>query len=132
MAGNAFDMAKVRPLRPPRVVLAVADARFVRIASFLLARRGFEIQATKRPREVLELLERRTADVVILDGTRSFTDAARLAGAVEALHPEMSVIVVADDPQAVEPLHNLQLFPKWTSFDQLASSIERAHVGLAS
>jgi DNA-binding NtrC family response regulator len=132
MAGNAFDMAKVRPLRPPRVVLAVADARFVRIASFLLARRGFEVQATKRPRDVLELLERRTADVVILDGTRSFTDAARLAGAVEALHPEMSVIVVADDPQAVEPLHNLQLFPKWTSFDQLASSIERAHVGLAS
>jgi DNA-binding NtrC family response regulator len=132
MAGNAFDMAKVRPLRPPRVVLAVADARFVRIASFLLARRGFEVQATKRPREVLELLERRTADVVILDGTRSFTDAARLAGAVEALHPEMSVIVVADNPQAVEPLHNLQLFPKWTSFDELASSIERAHVGLAS
>ena len=132
MAGRAFDMAKVRPLRPPRVVVAVADARFVRIASFLLARRGFEVQATKRPRELLELLERRTADAVILDGTRSFTDAARLAGAVEALHPEMTVIVVADDPQPVAPLHNLQLFPKWTSFDELASNIERAHVGLAS
>jgi DNA-binding NtrC family response regulator len=132
MAGSALDMAKVHPLRPPRVVLAVADARFVRIASFLLARRGFEVQATKRPRELLELLERRTADVVILDGTRSFTDAARLAGAVEALHPEITVIVVADDPEAVETLHNLQLFPKWTSFDELARSIERAHVGLAS
>jgi hypothetical protein len=55
-----------------------------------------------------------------------------LAGAVEALHPEITVIVVADDPQAVETLHNLQLFPKWTSFDELARSIERAHVGLAS
>lgn len=132
MAGRAFDMAKVRPLRPPRVMVAVADARFMRLACFLLARRGFEVHSTKRPKELLELLDRRTADVAILDGTASFTDAARLAGAVEALHPEVTVIVVAENPKAVEPIGNLRLFPKWTSFDELAASIERAHMGLAS
>jgi DNA-binding NtrC family response regulator len=131
MAGSAFDMAKIRPLRPPRVVVAVADTRFVRLASFLLSRRGFEVLTTKRPRELLELLERRSADAVILDGTASFTEAARLAGAVEALDPRVTVIVVAEKPEALEPIGNLQLFPKWTSFDELAGNIERAHVGLA-
>lgn len=132
MAGRAIDMAKVRPLRPPRVMVAVADARFTRLACFLLSRRGFDVQSTKRPRELLELLDRRRVDVAILDGTASFTDAARLAGAIEALHPEVSVIVVAENPEAVEPIGNLRLFPKWTAFDELAHSIERAHVGLAS
>ena len=132
MAGRAFDMAKVRPLRPPRVMVAVADTRFMRLACFLLARRGFEIQSTKRPKELLALLDRRAVDVVVLDGSGSFTDAARLAGAIEALHPEIAVIVVAENPDAVEPIGNLQLFPKWTAFDELARSIERAHLGLAS
>lgn len=113
-------------------MVAVADARFMRLACFLLARRGFEVHSTKRPKELLEVLDRRTADVAILDGTASFTDAARLAGAVEALHPEVTVIVVAENPKAVEPIGNLRLFPKWTSFDELATSIERAHMGLAS
>jgi DNA-binding NtrC family response regulator len=132
MAGSASDMAKVRPLRPPRVVVAVADRRFVRLASFLLGRRGFDVHTTKRPRELLELLDRQAADAVILDGTGSFTEAARLAGAVEALHPEMTVIVVAENTNAFEPIHNLQLFPKWSAFEALAQNIERAQVGLAS
>ena len=104
----------------------------MRLACFLLSRRGFDVQSTKRTKELLALLDRRAVDVVILDGSASFTDAARLAGAVEALHPEITVIVVAENPGTVEPIGNLQLFPKWTSFDELARSIERAHVGLAS
>jgi DNA-binding NtrC family response regulator len=125
-------MAKVRPLRPPRVVVAVADRRFARLASFLLGRRGFEVHTTKRPRDLLELLDRQNADAVILDGSGSFTEAARLAGAVEALHPAMTVIVVAEDTHAFEPMQNLQLFPKWSAFDALAQNIERAHVGMAT
>lgn len=113
-------------------MVAVADTRFMRLACFLLARRGFEIQSTKRPKELLALLDRWAVDVVVLDGSGSFTDAARLAGAIEALHPEIAVIVVAENPDAVEPIGNLQLFPKWTAFDELARSIERAHLGLAS
>jgi DNA-binding NtrC family response regulator len=132
MAGSASDMAKVRPLRPPRVVVAVADRRFARLASFLLGRRGFEVHTTKRPRDLLELLDRQNADAVILDGSGSFTEAARLAGAVEALHPEMTVIVVAEDTHAFEPMQNLQLFPKWSAFDALAQNIECAHVGMAT
>ena len=123
MADRAFDMAKVRPLRPPRIMVAVADTRFTRLVSFLLSR---------RTKELLALLDRRAVDVVILDGSASFTDAARLAGAVEALHPEITVIVVAENPGTVEPIGNLRLFAKWTSFDELARSIERAHMGLAS
>jgi DNA-binding NtrC family response regulator len=130
MAGKATHMATVRPLRPPRVVVAVADARFVRLACFLFARRGFNVEST-RPPALLELMERHHVDAVILDGTRSVTEAARLAAAVEALHPSVMVVVVAEQPENVE-VSTLKLFPKWTSFDQLAGDIERMHLGMAS
>jgi DNA-binding NtrC family response regulator len=130
MAGKATHMATVRPLRPPRVAVAVADARFVRLACFLLARRGFNVESTRRPQELLELLERHHVDAVILDGTDSVTEAARLAAAVEALHPSVMVIVVAEQPETVE-VSTLKLVPKWTSFDQLARDIERNHLGVA-
>jgi DNA-binding NtrC family response regulator len=131
MAGKATHMATVHSLRPPRVVVAVADARFLRLACFLFSRRGFSVEATKRPQELLELLERRNVDAVILDGTGSVTEAARLVAAVEALHPGVMVVVVAEQPETVE-VSTLKLFPKWTSFDQLAGNIERMHLGMAS
>ena len=130
MAGKATHMATVRPLRPPRVVVAVADARFVRLACFLFARRGFNVESTQPP-ALLELLERHHVDAVILDGTGSVTEAARLAAAVEALHPSVMVVVVAEQPEIVE-VSTMKLFPKWTSFDQLAGDIERMHLGMAS
>jgi DNA-binding NtrC family response regulator len=131
MAGIGTDRGNVRALRPPRVLLAVADRRFVRVAAFLLARHGFEVDSTKRPRELLDLMDGHPPDVVILDGTQSLAEAARLAGAIEALHPHVAVIVVAEEAGA-SPAANLHVFPKWTSFDQLAVNIERMHLGLAS
>jgi hypothetical protein len=131
MAGNAFDMENVRPLRPPRVLLAVADRRFVRVASFLFTRHGFEVDSTNGPKELLDLLDRRALDVVILDGTESFVEAARLAGAIEGLHPNVTVIVLAEQ-RVPAPPSNVRVLPKWNSFDQLVLNIERRHLGLAS
>ena len=113
-------------------MVAVADTRFMRLACFLLSRRGFDVQSINRPKELLTLLDRPAVDAVILDGSASFTDAARLAGAIEAVHPDITVIVVAENPESVESIGNLELFPKWTAFDGLARRIERAHLGLAS
>jgi len=103
----------------------------VRLAGFLLARHGFEVDSTKRPRELLALMDQRPPDVVILDGSQSFAEAARLAGAIEALHPHVTVIVVVEEAGA-PPAADLHVFPKWTSLDQLVVNIERMHLGLAS
>jgi DNA-binding NtrC family response regulator len=126
-----MDLGNVRALRPPRVLLAVADRRFVRVAGFLLARHGFDVDSTKRPRELLQLIEQRPPDVVILDGTEAFAEAARLAGAIEALYPNVTVIVLSEEAVAASSA-NLRIFPKWKSFDQLVLNIERTHLGLAS
>jgi hypothetical protein len=131
MAGNAIDMENVRPLRPPRVLLAVADRRFVRVASFLFARHGFEVASTNGSTELLDLLDERAPDAVILDGTESFGEAARLAGAIEGLHPNVTVIVLAEE-RVRAPLSNVRILPKWNSFDQLVLNIARRHLGLAS
>ena len=44
-----IDIRNVRPLRPLRVLVAARDARFNRVAGFLLARRGFDVETLRRP-----------------------------------------------------------------------------------
>jgi DNA-binding NtrC family response regulator len=129
MQTSGVDIGNVRALRPLRVLLAARDRRFLRVAGFLLARHGFVVESTKRPRELLALIEKRCPDVVILDGSDSLGDAARTVGAIEALHPHVTVIVMAED--AAPPASaNFRIFPKWTSLEELVMKIERMHLGV--
>ena len=89
------DTQNVRPLRPLRVLVAARDARFNRVAGFLLARRGFEVEILCRPSAVLDTVSRTGIDVVIVDASDSVSDAARAVAALEALHPHITVVVVA-------------------------------------
>jgi len=121
-----MDIQNVRPLRPLRVLVAGRDARFGRVAGFLLARHGFEVETSRRPSEVVEAVSRLGIDVVILDATDSLSDAARTAATLDALHPHITAVVVADEPG----IHNdnLQVLPKWTSLETLVLNLEAMHL----
>ncbi len=123
-----MDIQNVRPLRPLRVLVAGRDARFGRVAGFLLARRGFEVETSRRPSEVVEAVSRLGVDVVILDASDLLSEAARTAATLDALHPHITVVVVADEPG----VHNdsLQVLPKWTSLETLVLNLEAMHLGL--
>ena len=124
------DIHNVRPLRPLRVLVAARDARFGRVAGFLLARRGYDVEILRRPSTVLEAVPRVGADVVIVDATDSVSDAARLVAALEALHPHVTAVVVADDP-AESNGGPFQVLPKWTSLETLVLNLEAMHLGRA-
>ena len=124
-----MDTGNVRPLRPLRVLVAARDARFERVAGFLLARRGFEVERLRPPWNVVEAVSRHAVDVVILDASGSVSEAGRVVAALEALHPHLTVVLVADDPDSVHG--NLQILPKWTSLETLALNLEAMHLGLA-
>jgi PleD family two-component response regulator len=125
------DIRNVRPLRPLRVLVAASDARFGRVAGFLLARRGYEVEILRRPSTVLEAASRTGVDVVILDATDSVSETARLVAALEALYPHLTIVAVADDPSDADG-DNFRVLPKWTSLETLVLNLEAMHLGLAT
>jgi PleD family two-component response regulator len=122
------DIRNVRSLRPLRVLVAARDARFGRVAGFLLARRGFDVEILHRPSKVLEAVSRTGVDVVIVDAGDSVAEAARTVAALEALHPHLTVVVVADDPADADGA-TLRVLPKWTSLETLVLNLEATHLG---
>ena len=122
------DIRNVRSLRPLRVLVAARDARFGRVAGFLLARRGFDVEILHRPSKVLDAVSRTGVDVVIVDASDSVSEAARTVAALEALHPHLTVVVVADDPADADGA-TLRILPKWTSLETLVLNLEATHLG---
>jgi PleD family two-component response regulator len=125
------DIRNVRSLRPLRVLVAARDARFGRVAGFLLARRGFEIEILQRPSTVLDAVSRTSVDVVIVDASDSFPETARAVAALEALHPHLTVVVVADDPADADGT-TFRVLPKWTSLETLVLNLEATHLGVGT
>ncbi|HET7269712.1 MAG TPA: hypothetical protein VFI90_01380 [Rubrobacter sp.] len=125
------DTRNVRSLRPLRVLVAARDARFNRVGGFLLARRGFEVETLRRPSAVLDTVSRTGVDVVILDASDSVSEAARAVAALDALHPHVTVVVVADEP-AEGDAGALKILPKWTSLETLVANLEAMHLGLGT
>jgi DNA-binding NtrC family response regulator len=128
METAGVNLDNVRVLRRLRVLVAARDRRFLRVAGFLLARGGFEVESTPRPRDLLQVVERKPPDIVILDASEALADAALCVAAVEALYPHVTVLVVSDDDAAASTL-NLQVYDKWKSFERLVKGLRALHFG---
>ena len=92
MTSPAQADANLRRLQPLRVLLSGRDRRFLRVTSFLLAQRGYDVQETS-PRKTLETAERHRADVVLLETNDSRVMAARKVAALQALPVAPSVLM---------------------------------------
>ena len=126
--GSAGADLNVRRLQPLRVLLSGRDRRFLRVTSFLLAQRGYEVHDTS-PRKTLEAVERTRADVVLLETDASRTMAARKIAALQALPIAPSVLVVVEgDDEEQERWVGLPAVRKWTPIDTLVARIEDAAI----
>ena len=124
--GPAEAEAKVHRLQPLRVLLSGRDRRFLRVTSFLLAQRGYDVHDTS-PRKTLEAVERHRADVVLLETDASRTMAARKIAALQALAAAPSVLVVVEgDDDEQQRWQGLPAVRKWTPIDTLVAQIEAA------
>lgn len=117
----------LRP-REIRVLLLSHDRRFLRVATFLLRRKGFDVRTATSTQLALELVERHAADVVVLDGNGSPADAARSLAGLEALYPSAAVVVVTEEDAPA--LRRFRLLPKWSAAERLATEVERAYFRL--
>jgi uncharacterized protein len=114
------------PTRPIRVLLGTRDEQFLRLADFLLTRNGFAVAATKRLADVVDLVWQQHLDVVVLDASDSLSEAARTAAAIEALHPQVGVLIVCDDERP-KPATGLPIMDKWEALETLSDDIRRSY-----
>jgi uncharacterized membrane protein (UPF0127 family) len=114
------------PTRPIRVLLATGDDEFLRLAQFLLTRNGFGVETTKKIANAVDLVWRQRLDVVVLDATESLSEAARTAAAIEALHPQVGVLIVCDDERP-KPTTGLPIMEKWEALETLSDDIRRSY-----
>jgi CheY-like chemotaxis protein len=112
---------KITRFSPIRVLLAGRDRRCIRVTSFLLEQRGFVVRSAK-PDDAADAAHRHRADVVLLEGDRLRTDAARRAAAIAALNPNTHVILMVDSTPPGPT--GLTMLRKWTDLDELVQEIE--------
>jgi uncharacterized protein len=107
-----------------RVVVASRDRRFVKLMRFVLERHGFDVVTAARD-DLLELLERETADVVVLEASGSLVAAGKAAAAAKALHPEVEIVVVSEGGARGEQT-TFRVYDKWDGMNDVVESVTRA------
>jgi CheY-like chemotaxis protein len=120
IGGQTGTVTRFQPLR---ILLAGRDRRYIRVTSFLLEQRGYVVRAAK-PDDAADAAKRHRADVVLLEGDRMRTDAARCAAAIVALNPTAHVILMVDATSNGPT--GLTMLRKWAELDELVDEIERA------
>jgi CheY-like chemotaxis protein len=112
---------KVTRFQPLRVLLAGRDRRYIRVTSFLLEQRGFVVRTANHD-DAADAAHRHRADVVLLEGDRLRTDAARRAAAIAALNPNTHVILMVDSTPPGPT--GVTMLTKWADLDELVEEIE--------
>src|SRR5258708_25024482 len=117
-------LSNVRPLRPIRVLFAGRDPRYLRVMSFLLARRGYETRRSTKDAVLFADVASFQPDIVVLAEGQSFGDAVGQAVALLGRAENVSVIGStsrADAPSA----SRLRLVQPWGSLDTLVAAVDR-------
>jgi CheY-like chemotaxis protein len=126
MTDHAVEDVKLHRLRPLRVLLAGRDRRYLRVTSFLLSQRGYDVLETSS-KKTLQAVERHNSDVILLETNDTRGVAARMVAALETLPTVPSVIVVFEDDED-NRWQGFKAVRKWTPIDELVQEIETAAV----
>lgn len=110
-----------------RVLVASRDARFVKLARFLLDGKEVETVAVVPPDRLSETLEQdEEIDVVVLDAQDAVATTLAAANAARTLRPEVPIIVVAESLVVERAPPGIRIFDKWNETDQLIAAVEEA------
>jgi uncharacterized membrane protein (UPF0127 family) len=106
-----------------RVLVASRDARFVKLARFLLSGRDLEVDELTSPERLPDLMAETDVDVAILDGGDKVADALRTANAARARRPELPIVIAADTGGRTPA--GVRVFDRWNETEELLLDIER-------
>jgi CheY-like chemotaxis protein len=106
-----------------RVLVASADARFVKLARFLLSSRDLEVDELASLDRLPDLMGETDVDVVVLDGGNKVADALRVANAARARRPELPIVIAAETGGRAPA--GVRVFDRWNETEELLLDIER-------
>ncbi len=124
---EAHAGAQVIRLRSIRTLVVARDLSFRQRVVTVLTDLGvvaFAITSLDRVDDVVALIERERADVVVLDATGCAPAAARLVFELADVSPRVGVVLVADDGDA---RHGLRTLPKWGWAVDLSRAVQQAY-----
>ncbi len=135
-ASQAIAAAPPAPGAPParleteprgRVVIASRDARFVKLARFLLDGKGIETTAVVPSDRLADALEREVdVDVVLLDAQETIAPTLATASAARTLRPEVPILIVAESRAAERSPTGVRIYDKWNETDDVLAAVEEA------
>jgi len=126
--GPAIFVAPVVRLRPIRTLVIARDLAFRRRAVTVLVELGhvaFAMVALDDCDEVLTLVERQRADVVVLDATGLASAIGPLVSVLHDAAPRVGVVVVAD--LVDRAIQTLVVVPKWGWAADLSGAVRDAY-----
>jgi hypothetical protein len=109
-----------------RVILVSRDRRFLKVAGFILTRRGAGVTTVRSVADASKHVEREGADLVVLDAGDSLREAGEGIGGLAKKHPGLEVVVVAEDAESLPQGLEFRLWPKWQRLETLLSLVEPA------
>jgi CheY-like chemotaxis protein len=110
-----------------QVLVASRDARFVKLARFLLDGKQIETAAVVPAEKLTETLEREEdVDVVLLDAHDSVATTLTAANLARALRPAVPIVVVAESEYAAKAPAGIRIYDKWNETEQLVAAVEAA------
>jgi CheY-like chemotaxis protein len=125
MTAGIESQTAVHRLHPLRVLVSGRDRRFVRVTSFLLSQRGYDVAQTS-PRKTLETVQQHRSDVVLLETSNLRVIVARQVAALQALPVAPSVLVAFEGDEDDSSWQGLSTVKKWTPIENLVEEIEAA------
>jgi uncharacterized membrane protein (UPF0127 family)/CheY-like chemotaxis protein len=106
-----------------RVLVASRDARFLKLARFLLSGRDLEVDELHAPERLPELVTETDVDLAVLDGADKVSDALRTVNAARARRPELPIVVTADTGGRTPS--GVRVFDRWNETEELLLDVER-------
>jgi len=123
MESSAQPTTNVRRLQPLRILLCGRDRRFVRVTSFLLSRRGYEVSQAGAA-DLVDASERHRSDVVVFEPSESKVAAAQTISALQTSKASPALLLIVDGDEG--RWNGLPTVDKWTPIDELVTEIETA------
>jgi CheY-like chemotaxis protein len=114
----------VHRLQPLRVLLCGRDRRFLRVTSFLLSRRGYDV-AQASAREAVKRADDQRSDVVLLEPSESRAETARTIAALQTSAASPALLILFEDGDGTQ-WNGLSTAYKWTPVEKLIEKVEAA------